>query len=367
MAILSFQNIYFDDVVSNFQPGDAFTPGDDSFSFQLFNYGSLYEDFDSVYNVVLDTGDDGSGQLVHEDFTEIELTFSGTVTSSIGTTVLTVEGAPLASYYVGAAEDGGIVIGTLGSQTLQVTGVMENTDIDETILTFNAEVDFDGYFLLTDVTYPKDEISTVGVNYDDPFVVCFAEGTLIATPNGEVAVETLTSGQLVLTADGISTPVKWLGRQTILKLFSPAERVAPVVIEAGAFAPNVPHSDLTVTSDHAMVLDGALVHAGALVNGDTVRRVPLAALPARRTVYHIETEGHSIILANGAESETFIDNVSRRCFDNYADYVALCGADEGIAPMVLPRAKGPRQVPVAIRTRLAKRAAELRASERLCG
>ena len=32
---------------------------------------------------------------------------------------------------------------------------------------------------------------------------------------GEVAVETLAAGDLVLTAEGDAKPVRWLGRQTV--------------------------------------------------------------------------------------------------------------------------------------------------------
>ena len=38
---------------------------------------------------------------------------------------------------------------------------------------------------------------------------------MIRTPDGEVAVETLKRGDLVLTQDGRSVPVDWLGIQTV--------------------------------------------------------------------------------------------------------------------------------------------------------
>ena len=45
----------------------------------------------------------------------------------------------------------------------------------------------------------------------DGTVVCFAAGTLIRTPGGDVPVETLKVGDLVLTASGGTRPVKWMG------------------------------------------------------------------------------------------------------------------------------------------------------------
>jgi hypothetical protein len=182
--------------------------------------------------------------------------------------------------------------------------------------------------------------------------VCFHAGSLIQTPDGEKAVETLQIGDLVISADGRSVPVKWIGRQTVSTLFAPAERLMPVRFAAGSLGDGLPHSDLTVTADHAMLVDGVLIHAGALVNGATIMRVPLAEMGAKYTVYHIETEEHEIILANGAPSETFIDNITRRVFDNYAEFEALYGDVPEMEELDYPRAMSARQVPPAIKAKL---------------
>ena len=152
-------------------------------------------------------------------------------------------------------------------------------------------------------------------------------------------------------------PVKWIGRQTVLPLFGPAERLMPVRFAAGSLGDGLPHTDLTVTADHGMLVDGVICHAGALVNGTTITRVPLAEMGESYTVYHIETEAHEIILANGAPAETFIDNVSRRVFDNYAEFDALYGEVPEMVELDYPRAMSDRQVPVRIRALLAHEAA----------
>ena len=197
------------------------------------------------------------------------------------------------------------------------------------------------------------DLSSVQSSPADTVFMCFAAGTLIATPSGEVAVETLKIGDSVLTARGRTVPVKWLGRQTVVAIFSPAERLMPVRIEAGALGYGLPHSDLTVTADHAMLVDGVLCHAGALVNGTTITRVPLSEMGETYTVYHVETEEHEIILANGAPAETFIDNVSRRAFDNFAEFAALYGDVPEMVELPLPRAMSARQLPGHIRRKLA--------------
>ncbi|WP_245890470.1 Hint domain-containing protein [Roseovarius confluentis] len=205
------------------------------------------------------------------------------------------------------------------------------------------------YLSVSDFNFPQpivyDSRST------DDFATCFAAGTLIATPDGETAVEALCAGDLVTTAKGRAVPVKWIGRQTRLPFFSGAA-AAPVRIKAGALGDGLPHNDLTVTGDHGMILDGLVINASALVNGTTIDWVPMTDLPDRVTYYHIETEEHDVIVANGAAAETFIDYVSRQKFDNYAEYVDLFGDDRTIVEMPLPRISAARLVPQSIRDRL---------------
>jgi hypothetical protein len=197
----------------------------------------------------------------------------------------------------------------------------------------------------------------------DPFPVCFLAGTMVATPAGETLVDNLVIGDVVLTADGRAAPVKWVGVQTVVALFADPLRSFPIRVLAGALGEGLPVRDLLVSPDHALFLDGALVHAGALVNGTTIVRE--VAMPERFTYFHIEVEDHALILAEGVPAETFVDNVTRRRFDNYAQYEALYG-DTGplLAELDLPRVKSARQLPQAIRRRLADRAAGITAVAR---
>jgi Hint domain len=184
--------------------------------------------------------------------------------------------------------------------------------------------------------------------------VCFFPGTLIRTPGGEVAVEALKAGDLVLTSEGEAKPVRWMGRQTVCTLFADPLRVLPVRIRAGALGGGLPVRDLLLSPDHALLVDGILIQAGALVDGATVTRE--RAVPEVFTYHHVELADHSLILAEGVPAETFIDNVARLAFDNWAEHEAA-GTEAPIAEMALPRAKSARQVPMATRRRLAARAA----------
>ena len=74
----------------------------------------------------------------------------------------------------------------------------------------------------------------------------------------------------------------------------------------------------------------------------------------RFVVYHIETKDHEVVLAEGAPAETFIDNVTRRVFDNYSEFAALYGSTpEPLAELSQPRAMSVRQVPPTVRDRIA--------------
>ncbi|SHL39820.1 Hint domain-containing protein [Halomonas caseinilytica] len=181
--------------------------------------------------------------------------------------------------------------------------------------------------------------------------VCFAAGTMIATPDGEIAVETLSIGDLVMTASGESVPVKWLGRQTIGRLTASGNN-APVRVREDALAPGQPNRDLVLTAHHGLVIDDLVIDAGALVNHDSIDYVPNSELPDTVTYYHIEMENREVVIANGTEVETYIDYIDRQAFDNYDEYVALYGTETRVIEMPRHRISSRRLVPMALRERL---------------
>ena len=191
--------------------------------------------------------------------------------------------------------------------------------------------------------------------YDLASTLCFMAGTLIKTPSGEAAVETLKRGDLVLTMDGRALPVTWIGLQTVSRRFADPLRVLPIRITAGALGDNVPSRDLLLSPDHAILVDGALIHAGALVNGISIIREN--DTPPVFTYYHVEVDDHSLILAENTPAETFVDNVDRTNFDNWAEHQVLYPDGKAIEELPYPRAKAHRQVPRLLRAKLAERAA----------
>jgi Hint domain len=222
------------------------------------------------------------------------------------------------------------------------------------------------YFFLTDTQYTgnvkgKSNGDVTITGYDTTLGsgtvgggICFAAGTLIRTPDGQAAVETLKCGDHVLTQDGRIATVDWLGIQTISMRFADKLRVLPIRIRAGAVGENVPSRDLLVSPDHAILVEGALIQAGALVNGTPIVRE--TNVPMTFKYYHVEVEDHSLILAENTPAETFVDNVERLAFDNWAEHEALYPDGKPITELPYPRAKSHRQVPVSTRVLLAARA-----------
>ena len=107
-----------------------------------------------------------------------------------------------------------------------------------------------------------------------------------------------------------------------------------------------------MTGDHALPFGDMPVNAGTLVNGTTIRLLPLAGLPARFNYWHLELEKHGCVVANGVPAESFIDYVGRSGFDNYDEYLEIAGADRLIAEMPLPRVCAHRLVPPDLREAL---------------
>jgi hypothetical protein len=173
---------------------------------------------------------------------------------------------------------------------------------------------------------------------------CFAAGTLITTTKGEIAVEDLMVGDIVVTADGAEETITWLGHRDVKVTGSNADAKYLVRIATDAVAPGVPRRDLLVTQEHCLLLDGVLVPARMLVNDATIT---LDRSITSYTYYHVELERHAVILAEGLATESYLDTGNRGNFAN-ADMVAMVpayGANAGhkawskaAAPLAVDRA-----------------------------
>ena len=186
--------------------------------------------------------------------------------------------------------------------------------------TLGDTLDFNGLIGFGDVTYTNTDpgvggglsgFATLGdgtvVNFDEieNVIICFTEGTRIATPRGVREIEDLEMGDLVVTRDHGLQPIRWVGKRTV-----PARgALAPI-----RFDPHVIGNEraLYVSPQHRMLMQGVeasllfgesevLASAKHLVNGSTVTEVHGGTV----TYVHIMFDQHEIIYAEGAASESF--------------------------------------------------------------
>uniref|UniRef100_UPI003FD8B138 Hint domain-containing protein n=4 Tax=Rhodoblastus sp. TaxID=1962975 RepID=UPI003FD8B138 len=192
------------------------------------------------------------------------------------------------------------------------------------------------------------------VSYLSTSAACYCRGTLIATEKGEVAVEDLTIGDRVLTKSGALRPIKWIGTRAYSVRFARNNPdLLPIRFKAGSLAENVPARDLFVSPHHAMFLDGVLIPAEHLVNGATI----VQEAPGEDIHYfHIELESHDVLIAEGALSESFVDDDSRGMFQNAHEFRALYpGERQNEAVYCAPRVEDGYALD-RVRRRLAERA-----------
>jgi hypothetical protein len=196
---------------------------------------------------------------------------------------------------------------------------------------------------------------TGGISPSDiEFTACYCRGTRIATDNREVAVEDLSIGDYVMTKSGTARPITWIGRRSYGGRFVMGRKdILPICIKAGALDDNVPKRDLWISPNHAMYLEGVLIEAKDLVNGVSIVQ---AERVAQVEYFHIELETQEVIIAEGALSESFIDDDSRFMFHNAHEYRVLYpAATQTVARYCAPRLDEGYELE-AVRQRLAARA-----------
>jgi hypothetical protein len=189
---------------------------------------------------------------------------------------------------------------------------------------------------------------------DDSANPCYCRGTLIMTEDGEVPVERLRIGDRVMTRSGEARPIKWMGRRSYSGGFALGQtQILPICIMAGALDDGVPRRDLWISPNHAMHLEGVLIEAKDLVNGVSIHQ---AETVDEIEYFHIELDGHDLIIAEGAWSESFINDDNRGLFHNAHEYRALYpDATDMPAQYCAPRLDSGIEVERA-RRKIAKRA-----------
>ena len=147
-----------------------------------------------------------------------------------------------------------------------------------------------------------------------PGVICFAAGTMIATPEGPRPVEALAEGGRVQTKDDGAQEILWTGRRRMTGARLHAmPHLRPIRVRSGALGPELPDGDLIVSPQHRLLIRGraaealfqtpeVLVAAEDLVNDRSI----MVDRQLREVTYiHLMLERHQVLWANGVETESF--------------------------------------------------------------
>lgn len=175
-------------------------------------------------------------------------------------------------------------------------------------------------------------------------VTCFLSGSLIQTPKGTTTVEDITVGdEIIAYVDGIATPrsVIWTGQAhcNVRSHLPDDEAGYPVRILKDAISDGVPFKDMLITAEHCLFFDGKFVPARMLVNG---RSIFFDKSVTSYDYYHIETEAHSVVMADGMLTESYLDTGNRRAFSQKGNVVSISSSrnltwDDAAAPLGVSR------------------------------
>lgn len=207
----------------------------------------------------------------------------------------------------------------------------------ETLTTLHTAKKSDGsYYTASDFSSSADGQNAV--------LVCFLSGSLINTPYGTKAVEDFNvDDEIIAYVDGVATPrrVTWAG-QAHCKVHShlPDDEAGyPVRILKNAISDGVPFKDMLITAEHCLFFEGHFVPARMLVNG---RSIFFDKSITSYDYYHIETEDHSVIMADGMLTESYLDTGNRRTFSQKGNVVSIGGSrnltwDDAAVPLTVSR------------------------------
>lgn len=234
---------------------------------------------------------DVDGNAVQHTFDAI-VQYSATITYADGTTVpvtLNVIQSTTGETWIAPPSlysPDAVQLGADPIQSIQLTGVISNRSSG---LYFEREV-------VDIVTVP-----------------CFAAGTMIRTPAGDVAIETLRVGELVMTLDGGPQPVRWIGsRKLTVADLEERPNLRPIRIKAGVLGKGVPTTDLVVSPQHRILVrskiaqrlfgvDEVLVAVKQLL---LIDGIDVVANQDGIEYFHFLFDNHQVVISNGAETES---------------------------------------------------------------
>lgn len=206
-------------------------------------------------------------------------------------------------------------------------------------VTLNGTASFDSYMenSTTGGTFTFTSSGTSTIN-------CFLTGTMIKTINGYVAIEALQVGDQIITYNEGQETIKsivWKGYNTVTvnQNLDKDQAGYPIRILQNAIADGVPYKDMLITPEHCLFFNNQFIPAYMLVNNNSIF---YDYSITHYTYYHIETEQHSVINADGMLTESYLDTGNRHSFFQDRNVVSIHNKNkvwniDSAAPLVTDR------------------------------
>lgn len=152
-----------------------------------------------------------------------------------------------------------------------------------------------------------------GIFTDRHCFPCFAQGTLIETQTGPVAVEDLEVGMMVVTRDHGLQELRWIGSRVLgSKMLDLNPNMRPIRISAGALGGGLPKRDLLVSPQHRILVRSKIAQkmfgaAEVLVAAKQllqIEGIDIALDMEGVKYFHFLFDRHEIVISEGAETES---------------------------------------------------------------
>ncbi len=265
--------------------------------------------------IAVPTGTDVSGYtlVVYRSNGHVDATYSfGSPDATIaGQDVYSVQNEPSGSFPVvgtdafALVDDLGNVVQFIGQSSVTATqgpaAGMTSTDVGQTQGSTSLQSDDGG------ASYYQQADKNPGT------IPCYAPGTMIYTPDGQRAVETLQVGELIRTLDNGPQTIRWVrsGDQPLGEVENDAK---PVLITAGALGAGLPMQDMIVSPQHRILVGGGGQLQDRFETEAFAPAKSLTSLPGIRhmkgkrkiTWVHFACDRHEIVTANGCLSESLL-------------------------------------------------------------
>ena len=141
---------------------------------------------------------------------------------------------------------------------------------------------------------------------------CFTPGAMITTQRGEVPIQYLQAGDLVVTRDNGIQPVRWVGKtQMFLLDFQAEPHLLPVLVRQGSLGKGLPERDMMVSPNHRILVANErtslrFAEREVLVAAKHLSVPGVQTVQSSGTTYiHFLCGRHEVVLVDGIWTESF--------------------------------------------------------------